>query len=446
MVLGKSFTDIKADLKPIIYCIGLSDDEASKKAKTFMDEIKSVWGEENIHEPLIVRDTRIAYRIYDFIERNIDAIVLNIAGPRILFRKLVRLGVPIILWESKGYSHAGAWDIRGYLSYWGGKIFTPIGEEEARRIVKLLSGIEYLKRSKLIVFGSIPPPNVSSQWCLEYIEKKLGVEVKVISVEKLLKEFDGISSEAAEKVFNEWSKMFIKIDENRVDALKDAVKIYIAMKNFLERENGNALTINCLADLFKYRFITPCIPLAKFIDDGIIAGCEADINVALSMMILSYISRQPSIMGNIYLFRPWPGPGFPPTDTIIKDIKESLRTNIVRLTHDVVPLTMSVRDKFVLEDYHNTGRGATAYAPLKVGEKVTLLRINPGLDEILIIRGKIVRVEDTIHCRISVWIRVNDARAIAENAYSFHHAMIYGDWSRELIKFAELINIKYKLI
>jgi len=240
--------------------------------------------------------------------------------------------------------------------------------------------------------------------------------------------------------------MFREISENRVNALKDSIKIYIVMKKFLEREGGNALTINCLADLFKHRFITPCIPLAKFIDEGIIAGCEADINVALSMMILSYISRQPSIMGNIYLFRPWPGPGFPPTDIRIKDIEESLRTNIVRLTHDVIPLTMSIKDKFILEDYHNTGRGATAYAPLKVGEKVTLLRINPSLDEIFIIRGKIVRVEDTIHCRISVWIKVSDAKAIAENAYAFHHAMIYGDWSKELIKFAELMNIRYKLV
>jgi len=446
MVYGNGFSTIRADLKPIIYCIGLSDDEASRRTKIFVDEIKNTFSEENIHEPLVVRDIETAHRIYDFVERNIDAIILNVSGPRALFRKLVRLNIPIILWEDKGYSHAASWDIRGYLSYWGGKVFTPIGNEEAKRIVKLLSGIEYLKRSKLIVFGSIPCQNLSSQWCLEYIERVLGVEVKTIPIDNLLKEIDKIDEKSVEEILDEWRAMFEEISENRVDALKDSIRMYIAMKKFLEKEGGNALTINCLADLFKYRFITPCIPLAKFIDEGIIAGCEADINVALSMMILSYISRQPSIMGNIYLFRPWPGPGFPPTDTRIKDIEESLRTNIVRLTHDVIPLTMSIKDKFILEDYHNTGRGVTAYAPLKVGEKVTLLRINPSLDEIFIIRGKIVRVEDTIHCRISVWIKVSDVKAIAENAYAFHHAMIYGDWSKELIKFAELMNIKYKLV
>jgi len=75
MVYGNGFSTIRADLKPIIYCIGLSDDEASRRTKIFIDEIKNTFSEENIHEPLVVRDIETAHRIYDFVERNIDAII-----------------------------------------------------------------------------------------------------------------------------------------------------------------------------------------------------------------------------------------------------------------------------------------------------------------------------------------------------------------------------------
>ena len=151
-------------------------------------------------------------------------------------------------------------------------------------------------------------------------------------------------------------------------------------------------------------------------------------------------------MGNIYMFRPWNGPGFPPVEERIKDIEESLKSNIVRLTHDVIPLTMGAEKKWILEDYHNTGRGSTAYVSLRNNSIVTLLRISPDLSEMIAIRGKILRVEDTIHCRFSAWIKVKNTREIAENAYSFHHAMIYGDYIRELKTFSELTGIKLRII
>ncbi|RLE76035.1 MAG: hypothetical protein DRJ56_04780 [Thermoprotei archaeon] len=151
-------------------------------------------------------------------------------------------------------------------------------------------------------------------------------------------------------------------------------------------------------------------------------------------------------MGNVYFFRPWPGPGFPPVEERVEDVRRALEENVVRLTHDVVPLSMSEASKWVLRDYHGMGKGATAYAPLPVGREVTLLRLSPDLREAMAVRGRVVRVGDTVHCRLSVWIKVRDARALAEEAYAFHYAMAYGDLTRELALFSRLVGIRLKVL
>ena len=442
-IIEKGFKGVKAVLQPIAFEIGASKERVREVKESFLKELSGTYSEEVVLEPVVVTSEFEARLLPFKINRNVDAIILRAGGRRYYYRRLAFLGLPIIIWDEKGYSHAASWDIRGFLKSWGAEVLTPIGAEEHKRVVKVVSAINALKASKLLVFGRIPAPNVASQWCLEEIEKKLGIVVKNIPVDSLLERSEEVSREDLEKTLREWEKLFKNFDR---DKLIEVAKLYLAFKSFLSEEKANALTINCLEDLFSKKFVPPCNALARLIDEGIVAGCEADINVALSMMILSYITRTPPIMGNIYLFRPWPGPGFPPSETKIKDIKESLKTNVVRLTHDVIPLTMGVEDKWILEDYHNTGKGATAYVPLKTDVDVTLLRISPDLSEMLAIKGRILKVEDTIHCRFSAWIKVRDAREIADNAYAFHHAMVYGDYTRELKTFSRLTGIKIKII
>jgi len=441
--MRQGFKSIKAHIKPIFFLEGYSYESAERIVKNFMEELRETYNDEIILDPLILRNDLDFRTIMDDVEPYADVIILPMVGRRYNYRKVRLLNKPVVLWQDKGFSHAASWDSRGFLKKWGVNVFTPMGPVEHRKTIQVISAVNSLKKSKMIVFGRIPPPNVASQWSLEEIEKKIGVEIKNIGLEAVLQRSEEIEASVVEKTLREWENFFENFDKDR---LEEVARLYISIKEVLDREAANSFTINCLEDLFSRKFVPPCIALARFIDEGIVAGCEADINVALSMMILSYVSRGPSIMGNIYLFRPWPGPGFPPVETRIEDIRKSLKDNIVRLTHDVIPLTMCTKSRWHLEDYHNKGEGNTAYAPLKVGDNVTLLRISPNLEEMLVIKGKILKVEDTIHCRFSAWIKVDNARKIADKAYAFHHAMIYGDWSSELEIFGKLTGIKVEIV
>jgi len=179
-------------------------------------------------------------------------------------------------------------------------------------------------------------------------------------------------------------------------------------------------------------------------DEGIISGCEADLNVLLSMQILNYVSGNTPIMGNIYLHPPLPTTDErrvprPPTD--LKDIKKNIEESLITLSHGVIPLSMC-DTKFVVEDYHGQGRGVTAYCHLVENKPVTLARLSSDLSKLLVIRGNLQRCVDSVVCRFTAWIKVQDVAAVAHNAFSFHHAMVYGDHTETLEALGKKLGVQ----
>ena len=162
---------------------------------------------------------------------------------------------------------------------------------------------------------------------------------------------DAVSDEEAEKILEKWKGDFDVLKEEYRGRLFEVAKMYKAMEMIMSEQGANAMTINCLADLFKTRFITLCIALSKFSDAMVPAGCEGDLNTLLTMMLFSFTSDEPSLMGNIYLFRPKRGPGFHPEDVILEDTKALLREDRARFTHDVIPPKLAT-SKYRLADYH----------------------------------------------------------------------------------------------
>ena len=98
--------------------------------------------------------------------------------------------------------------------------------------------------------------------------------------------------------------------------------------------------------------------------------------------------------------------------------------------------------KYRLADYHGTGKGLTAYADLRIDEKVTLGRIDPRLDRIVFTVADIEKVEDSVHCRFSAWLKMPDIKAYLQNISSHHSAMIYGDWTSTLIRVSEMLGLQ----
>ncbi|HDM88448.1 MAG TPA: hypothetical protein ENG65_00455 [Candidatus Bathyarchaeota archaeon] len=442
--------DVKmSSLRPLmVQPVYFGRGDAEKRIDETVNDMSSVLGElVSFLQPAIVPDARSAVDLKAYISPHADAL-LAVNLP-VWAEALAYLNLPIIVWPRRGYYGAWLRDKVSFLRSKGATVYDFVDPDEAREIVRALRTVARLRHSKIIYFGAMPGSTgrfeavgvVGSCWNLDEIKKRFGVTVKQIPISYLLKRMDEVSEEEAMKILEEWKKDFVDLKEEDLKKLLEVAKLYKAMESIMSEHGANALTINCLADLFQTRFITPCIALAKFSDAMIPAGCEGDLNTLLTMMLFSFMSDEPSIMGNIYLFRPERGPGFPPEDIILEDTKVSLRENRARFTHDVIPLKI-VTSKYRLADYHGTGKGLTAYADLRIDEKVTLGRIDPRLDRIVFTVADIEKVEDSVHCRFSAWLKMPDIKAYLQNISSHHSAMIYGDWTSTLIRVSEMLGLQ----
>ncbi|RLE73606.1 MAG: hypothetical protein DRJ56_08945, partial [Thermoprotei archaeon] len=326
---GRGYLSIKAVVQPLVLT-RRSEEEALRALRDELEAVERTYEGEVLREPLVIRGDLDARWLPDRVPRDVDLVlVLFDSGSKYLLRRLRELGLPAVLWQDRGYAHSWSWDTRGFLSRWGVEAIAPIGPEEHGRVARVASAVRALARTKALVFGRVPAPNVASEWSFEEVERRLGVEVEVVPTGDLLSRMDEVRGENVESVLREWEPLFENFDEER---LRDVARLYLAIKGFILERGADAVTINCLEDLMPRRFVTPCIALARLIDEGVVAGCEADVNALLSMLVLSYVAREPCLMGNVYFFRPWPGPGFPPVEERVEDVRRALEENVVRLT------------------------------------------------------------------------------------------------------------------
>ena len=437
-------------LKPVYFAFGQEKETAQEKAEAWVGGMKGILESDVAFKaPLTLTQESDLNRLDELIEQDVDALMWPGGGSIYSCRKLAKQEFPIIIWGAGGYSHAGEWDRRGFLESEGAEAYAPLGPSEHDKLIRLIGTPAKLKRSKAITFGEVPNQSpMSSCWDLGMIERKIGVEIKRIDTELLLEEFNKVKIEEGREVFESWKKDIERIDGPSEDEVVEVARLYVAIKRFIERENANAITLNWF-HILEWKsgirgVIPPCFPLAILMDEGIISGCEGDLNVLLSMQILNYVSGNTPIMGNIYLHPPLPTtdePKVPRPPTNLKDIKKNIEENLITLSHGVIPLSMC-DTKFVVEDYHGQGRGVLGYCHLVEDKPVTLARLSSDLTKLLVIKGHLQKCVDSVVCRFTAWIKVADVAAVAHNAFSFHHAMVYGDQTEVLKALGKRLGVE----
>ena len=445
--------DVKeSSLRPLkIQPVYFGSGDAQNAAKNITADISSVLGEiVSLLPAVAVPDVRSAQEIGSLISPDADALLA--LGFPVWGKKLAEQGRPILFWSRFGEGYYDPWtkDPVSFLRSKGAKVYDFVTPDEARETVRALRTVARMRHSKILYFGE--PAGLTKQfemagvmgssWDFKNIQKILGPSVEQISNSHLLEHSDAVSDEEAREVLEKWRADFESLDADGEKKLLEVAKMYRAIESLMSERGANAMTINCLSDLSRQRFIPPCIALARLMDEGAPAACEGDLNTLLTMMLFSFTSGEPPIMGNIYLFRPEFGQRFPPPQgVIVEDTKMYLKDNKARLTHDVIPLSLA-KSKYELEDFHNTGKGATAYATLRSDEVATFGRIDPRLDRVVFTVAKIESVEDSVICRFSAWLKMKNTEEYIRNISSIHSAMVYGDWSSTLHKVAEIMGFE----
>ena len=172
------------------------------------------------------------------------------------------------------------------------------------------------------------------------LRRDLGPEIMTIDAYQIFDEMSKVKVgspqwEAAK------AEILSRLSEPLADKYLDTyVRIYAALWDFVEQEGLQALTMKCQTD-FPQRFgIPPCIPLSV-LGDRVVAGCEADMPVLLTEIVMYYLSG-----------------GVTPTHCDIHDVSNN---RILIAACGFAPAGACIGDRIIcdLPDPNPSGLGAT---------------------------------------------------------------------------------------
>ena len=356
-------------------------------------------------------------RIVQFAFRDVDIPIILLACDRAnslpaaleMLPRLREMGKDVKLIFAKGYDEDVFRAIEGFLA--------------TRKAVRRL------KETTLGVFGSPSPWLIGCTTDYRLLEDKFGLTIKRIDLLTLYKEHQEVSRSAAEDVAKRIVDSVGGLKEPSYETLVEATKMYLAAKRIVEKERLDALTVKCF-EIIPVVNNTTCLTVSKLIDEGVIAGCEGDINATVSMIILNYLTNQP-----VWLANP---------------ASVDYERNAITLAHCTVATSLiSDPKKTVLRSHFESGRGISIQGPLKKG-KVTLIRLGgPRLGKMMILSGEIVDTDMNYGymCRTQVEVKLNGSVVnFLDKSIGNHLAMVSGDVVERLVEVCELLQIRPVMI
>jgi L-fucose isomerase-like protein len=233
--------------------------------------------------------------------------------------------------------------------------------------------------SDWLVASSPDPATVQGTW---------GPEVVPIAMDEITQALQAVPSETIASILEPLVTGATEVREPSRTELGEIVRVYVALKQAIERHSLDAITVRCF-DLVHDLHTTGCFGLAQLTDDGVIAGCEGDL-VSTVGMLWAYM-----LLGQI----PW----------MANPAQLDEASNTLWLAHCTVPRRI-VQD-YGLRSHFESGLGVGIQGTLPNGP-VTLLRIGgTAMDKIWLAEGEILQAGDAENlCRTQAEVRLTHGK------------------------------------
>lgn len=221
----------------------------------------------------------------------------------------------------------------------------------------------------------------------------------------------------------------------------NGVKGYFACRNIIAREQGDAITMDCLGAIAKTgsKVSLPCISWSRMNDEGIAAACEADVGAVASHVIVQYLFDRPGFQQD------------PVADT---------SHDAIIGAHCSCPTRLNGFDKpsepFDLMHHHGN-RDAVPHTVWRQGQRVSCLDVLPAghkhnmggkRTRMLISVGTVVdnvSVPPAGGCVVSVRVKFDGDQEVLDFP-GFHQLFFYGDYKRQLIEFCQLFDFDAQVV
>ena len=245
-------------------------------------------------------------------------------------------------------------------------------------------------------------------------KRRWGIDCIDIPLDTIHEKFETISDADVEASCIAFSSQALAIREASDSDLRKAMRLYRAIKLICEENNLNAVSLSCF-NLIGCTKTTGCLALALLNDEGIIAGCEGDLQSLFTLMVVKALTGASGFMAN---------------PSMIKEDK-----NEIIFGHCTIGLHQT--ERFIIRNHFETQSGVAIQGLMPTGE-VTIFRCgNESLDEFYVSTGNLIENTNYINmCRTQVRVKLNTpVKYFLKNPLGNHHIIIQGNWENTIKEF-----------
>lgn len=342
-----------------------------------------------------------------------DAVMIATGGVENLFKTLFNGNGPVMLIaDGRNNSLAASLEILTWLEGQGieGRIIHGTNDE----IIAALAGAQHvapLQGLRIGLFGRPSDWLIASDVDRDYLLDHFGVETLDIDLKRLIDGIKAVPQTDAVKVAQAIVKEANTVKEPSCADMVEAAKAYLAIKKICQEERLNAMTIRCF-DIVNTCGTTSCLALALLNDEGIVAGCEGDMQTLMSMLLAKRLCGEEAFMAN----------------------PSNLTQSCSMLAHCTIPLTMC--DDISIRSHFESGIGVAIQGTLPLTNYTIFKWGGAKLDRYFVTEAQAVEMPYSDHfCRTQITLNVDLRPYLLKHSIGNHHVIIKGRHEKAIREF-----------
>ncbi|MGN0186186.1 MAG: fucose isomerase [Paludibacteraceae bacterium] len=262
--------------------------------------------------------------------------------------------------------------------------------------------------SKWLIASSVNPIVARQRWGIEFVD---------IALDEVEDNFNATTDDEVRRATEQFIANAQAVREPQVTDVLKAYRLYNAIKTVCLRHNLDAFTIQCFG-LIPRIGTTGCLALSLLNDEGIVAGCEGDMQTVFTMLAVKTVVGCDGFMCN-------------PSQIDAK-------ANSLLLAHCTIGLKQT--QAYIVRNHFESLSGVAVQGTLPDGDYTLVKCGGSALDEYFVSSAHLLQNTDFDDvCRTQVRLKLHEScNYFFQNPLGNHHVLLKGNHAQTLENFFEL--------
>ena len=375
----------------------------------------------------IIGDENVETQNFASLQTLPDAVMIATGGVENLFKRifetrLIASQMVTLIADGRNNSLAAALEILTWLGNNGmeGRIVHGTNDEIISAMIETHGRASL--QGRIGLFGQPSDWLIASGVDRDFLRQHYDIETIDINLQRLIDGIKTVPKTEAVKVAQAMVKRAKAIKEPTSADMEEAAKTYLAIKRICQEERLDAMTIRCF-DIVKACGTTSCLALALLNDEGIVAGCEGDMQTLLSMLLAKRLCGEVAFMAN----------------------PSQLTDETSMLAHCTIPLTMC--NETVIRSHFESCIGVAIQGLLPLTDYTLFKWGSSKLSSYFVTEAKAIEVPYSNHfCRTQITLNVNLKPYLLQHSIGNHHVIIRGRHAEEIRQFMQANRVFEQLV